>query len=122
MSKTMYKETLKAASTENFLLEPEPSSSGELSKVNRICDAFLQALKSRGSAHIQNVITAHVCKAPPDLDAGLVEIAKIRSEYLRAILHMTVDCLSNFDGVTARPRFPIGEAAIGYTNGLLTCM
>ena len=52
------------------------------SKVNRICDAFLDALKSLTASHFQNVITAHVCKSPPDLDAGLAQIAGLRSEQL----------------------------------------
>lgn len=48
------------------------------SKVNRICDAFLDVLKQRPSTNLQNLITAHVCKVPPDLDAGLKEIARLR--------------------------------------------
>ena len=79
MSRTMYRETLKVAPAEKSIAEPEALKEGNLSKVSRICDAFLQVLESRGSGHIQNIITAHVCKSPPDLDAGLAEIAKIRS-------------------------------------------
>ena len=48
------------------------------SKVNRICDAFLQVLQQRQSQGLQNIISAHVCKVLPDLDAGLMEIAKLR--------------------------------------------
>jgi len=50
------------------------------SKVNRICDAFLDCLPSRSSCHLQNIISAHVCKSPPDLDAGLAQIAKLRAQ------------------------------------------
>ena len=49
-------------------------------KVNMICDAFLDDLRKRTSTNLQNVITAHVCKAPPDLDAGLTEIARLREQ------------------------------------------
>ena len=78
MSTIMYRETLKVVPIENHITEPETSKGGNLSKVNRICDAFLEVLQTRGPTHIQNVITAHVCKIPPDLDAGLIEISKIR--------------------------------------------
>ena len=50
------------------------------SKVSRICNAFLDFLRHRTATNLQNVITAHVCKVPPDLDAGLSEIARLRLE------------------------------------------
>ena len=75
----MYKETLN-----NALEVPEQNQADSVdirnSKINRICDAFLDALKSLTTSHFQNVITAHVCKSPPDLDAGLAQIAGLRSE------------------------------------------
>ena len=79
VSKTMYKETLPEGlySQESLGIQ---TSETKTSKVNRICDAFLDALKSRTSTHFQNVVTAHVCKAPPDLDAGLTQIAGLRSK------------------------------------------
>jgi elongator complex protein 1 len=91
VSKTMYRETLKVVPAEKHLYEPEASKGSNRSKVNRICDAFLEVLESRGSGYIQNIITSHVCKAPPDLDAGLAEIGKIRS---RSSLCYTVHELS----------------------------
>lgn len=79
VSKTMYKETLPGSQ------HPQELPSGETleaksAKVNRICDAFLDVLGDRTSTHFQNVVTAHVCKTPPDLDAGLVQIAGLRSK------------------------------------------
>lgn len=79
VSKTMYKETLPGSQ------HPQDLPSGETleaksAKVNRICDAFLDVLGDRTSTHFQNVVTAHVCKTPPDLDAGLVQIAGLRSK------------------------------------------
>ena len=52
----------------------------DTSKVNRICDAFLAILNTRVDTNLQNIITAHVCKVPPDLDAGLTRIGSLRRE------------------------------------------
>lgn len=81
VSKTMYKETLSGNFTSKTVEEqPSISKSGsKTSKVNNICNAFLEALYERTSTHLQNIITAHVCKNPPDLDAGLTEISNLRS-------------------------------------------
>ncbi len=81
VSKTMYKET-RGKDPGNIIVQEEPSISktgNKISKVNRICDAFLEALRERPSTHLQNVITAHVCKYPADLDAGLTEISNLLS-------------------------------------------
>ena len=72
VSRTMYKETLRPT-------EPTLESVAEDSKVNRVCDHFLRHLQDN-SGHLQNVITAHICKSPPDLDAALSRIAKLRKE------------------------------------------
>ena len=79
VSKTMYIETLRSAVDvpEQQSLD---TSHGKVFKINRICDAFLEALKGRTSSHFQNVITAHVCKSPPDLNAGLNQIAGLKSQ------------------------------------------
>ncbi len=79
VSKTMYRETVNNATD---VPEQPQVDSFEIknSKVNRVCDAFLNALKNLTTSHFQNVVTAHVCKSPPDLDAGLAQIAGLRSE------------------------------------------
>ena len=75
----MYREMLNNAT--EVLEQHQADSFGiKNSKVNRICDAFLDALTNLTTSHFQNVITAHVCKSPPDLDAGLTQIAGLRSE------------------------------------------
>ncbi len=79
VSKTMYKETLPGGQYSQNPPEEE-GSEVKRSKVNRICDAFLDVLESHTSTHFQNVVTAHVCKTPPDLDAGLTQIAGLRSK------------------------------------------
>ena len=79
VSKTMYRETLNNAT--DFPEQHQADSyDTNNSKVNRICDAFLNALKNLTTSHFQNVVTAHVCKSPPDLDAGLTQIAGLRSK------------------------------------------
>ncbi|KAK0514757.1 hypothetical protein JMJ35_003374 [Cladonia borealis] len=79
VTKTMYRETLNNA-TEVSEQHQVESFEIKISKVNRICDAFLNALKDLTTSHFQNVVTAHVCKSPPDLDAGLTQIAGLRSK------------------------------------------
>lgn len=93
VSQSMYKDTLPEGQT-NDELEPQtngvahdgnapkyqiPHPAG--SKVNRICDAFLDALQGHTADHLRNMVSAHVCKNPPDLEAGLRMIADLRSEY-----------------------------------------
>ena len=80
----MYKDTLPLESTAAGVEEAQQRTTtledGGQVKVNRICNAFLKALRRRMAINLQNVITAHVCKVPPDLDAGLSEIARLRLE------------------------------------------
>ena len=80
VSKTMYRETLNNVTEVSE--QHQADSLIKNSKVNRICDAFLDALKSLTTSHFQSVVTAHVCKSPPDLDAGLTQIAGLKSEQL----------------------------------------
>ena len=83
VSKTMYKDTIRRHVREDGPKTVNHAQSGPdnlaLSKVNRICDAFLEVLRCRMSTNLQNVITSHLCKSPPDLDAGLLEVAKLLS-------------------------------------------
>ncbi|KAL8761308.1 MAG: hypothetical protein Q9184_002550 [Pyrenodesmia sp. 2 TL-2023] len=72
VSKTMYRETLRAEERQDA-----DATNVAKGKVNRICNAFLEALSGR-RANVKNMITAQVCKNPPDLDAGLLEIVRLR--------------------------------------------
>ena len=76
VSSTMYKETLPIAAE----IQIPQNAEGGKSKVNRVCDSFLNALKTKTATHFQNVVTANVCKLPPDLDAGLTQIAELREK------------------------------------------
>lgn len=52
----------------------------KVSKVNKICDAFLEVLKTRTATNLQNIITSNVCKNPPALDDGLLVVAQLMKE------------------------------------------
>ncbi|KUJ12018.1 elongator complex protein-like protein 1 [Mollisia scopiformis] len=88
VTQSMYKETRAMSTQENGIPEvngingvshPEPSS-GKTSKVNKVCDAFLEIMKARTSTNLQNIITANVCKSPPALDDGLLVVAQLMTE------------------------------------------
>jgi len=83
VSQTLYKDTLKVSKTEagaatQLTSAPAVKEPGKGSKVNRICDAFLAILEKRLDTNLHNLITAHVCKSPPDLEAGLHLVARLR--------------------------------------------
>lgn len=82
MAQTMYKETAKRA---NGGVPTDVALTGESrfdvnTKVNRICDAFLQVLEKRTETNLQNIVTANVCKTPPDLEGGLRIVAKLKEQ------------------------------------------
>ncbi|KAL1960232.1 hypothetical protein VTO42DRAFT_8775 [Malbranchea cinnamomea] len=101
---TLYKDTLKIAHTREQAAQTSNqanhdavvtggvSISSKDNKVNRICDGFLSALSGRIDTNLQNLVTAHVCKSPPDLDAGLQLVAKLRKQSVEqaeeAVEHM----------------------------------
>lgn len=78
VSQTLYKDTLKLSKVEAEAAEQKAKPVYKCSKVNRICDAFLSVLKNKIDTNLQNLITAHLCKSPPDLDAGLQLVADLR--------------------------------------------
>lgn len=82
VAETMYKETLRASATAEGA-DPSPladDNTRRRSKVNAICDAFLVVLERQVSVHLQSIITAHVCKSPPDLEAGLMLVSQLRKQ------------------------------------------
>lgn len=82
VSQTLYKDTLKTPKEVQTTVQPETTVSfkptTKTSKVNRICDAFLATLEKRLDTNLHNLVTAHVCKSPPDLEAGLQLVARLR--------------------------------------------
>ena len=83
VTKTMYQETFNSSPSMRVAEARDHAlTSGAFlgpSKVNSICNAFLDALEAR-SGHVQNIISAQVCKQPPDLDTSLAQIAKLRTQ------------------------------------------
>lgn len=74
VTKTLYRDTTLSPSTTS----PELSKLTLGSKVNKVADAFLYVLTSRpSSTFIQTIITAHVCKRPPDLPSALSLISSL---------------------------------------------
>ncbi|KAF2142551.1 uncharacterized protein K452DRAFT_350880 [Aplosporella prunicola CBS 121167] len=88
VTQTMYKETVKntvagtaTATAAHASGTVASSSSFDVStKVNRICGGFLEVLHKRTEANLQNIVTAHVCKSPPDLEGGLQVVAKAKAQ------------------------------------------
>lgn len=85
VTQTMYKETRvlageNATHIPNGTITTPQNPAVATSKVNRICDAVLDVLKSRTATNLQNIITANVCKSPPALDDGLLVVARLMKE------------------------------------------
>ena len=87
MSQTMYKDTRGKSRLKNDapLLNETMAASYKVnlvvtSKVNKICDAFLEVLKTRTATNLQNIITANVCKSPPALDDGLLVVSQLMKD------------------------------------------
>ncbi|KAJ5938769.1 hypothetical protein N7466_001903 [Penicillium verhagenii] len=88
VSQTLYKDTLKISKNESAVVaQPDAPAlpislrpNGKGGKINTICNAFLEVLQNRLDTNLQNLITAHVCKSPPDLEAGLNLVARLRTE------------------------------------------
>ena len=87
VSQTMYLNTLPNQASKSVIFVN--GAAQQVSKVNKICDTLLKVLESLPS-RVQNVITAYICKSPPDLDAALAWIAKIEDEQQieRAVEHI----------------------------------
>ena len=81
VSETLYRNTLpkkavngpsKTSANTSIPRANDPNEDArDSSKVNRICNAFLNTLRTKQEGCVQNMITANVCKNPPDIEAGL---------------------------------------------------
>jgi elongator complex protein 1 len=72
----MYRETLASAAPSSL---EAASNTTAGNKVNTICDAFIDVLRKKHlSKHMQNIITAYVCKSPPDHESALNLIATLK--------------------------------------------
>lgn len=81
VTETLYRDTLKAVAAPPQAVDMTAAPVKPKDKVNNICEAFIAALSSLDSSasYTQNIITAHVCKRPPDLTAALSLILTIHN-------------------------------------------
>jgi elongator complex protein 1 len=96
VSQTLYKDTIKLSGGDTV---PEITPASQLSnvpsttkpsKVNLICDNFLRVLQLQRATHLENIVTCHVSKNPPDLEAGLALISDLRKSDNQAHLDKAV--------------------------------
>ena len=93
VSKTVYKDTTKGPQ-ENTIEHIDKSGAFDnngSSKVNKICEAFLIVLRESGAGYLQNIVTAHVCKSPPDHEAALVLVSELRGKNQQEQLEHAVE-------------------------------
>ncbi|ODA83783.1 hypothetical protein RJ55_02299 [Drechmeria coniospora] len=78
VTQTTYRDTRQTPTphTSNLGAPGTPSTP----KPNIVCDALLGGLQSRKATHLQNIITAHVCKVPPALDDGLLLVSELMQD------------------------------------------
>ncbi|EME44621.1 hypothetical protein DOTSEDRAFT_53662 [Dothistroma septosporum NZE10] len=87
VTQTIYKETMPVAD-DGIGIAMNGITNGDtsvltlptISKMNKICDAFLAALSGHESTYLQCTVTAYVSKNPPDLEAGLSLVAQLRKQ------------------------------------------
>ena len=100
VAETIYKETLTSQldlplvnGHANGVPNGSPDSAVPVatSKINSICNAVLRVLQDEPSSHLQNIITAHVCKNPPDLEAGLSLVSDLRKRENQDVLEQAVE-------------------------------
>lgn len=74
---TMYPE-IKSPQTAEATIQP---ADGALGKVNRICDAFIGYMRQELlTVNTQSIVTAYVCKAPPDTQSALELISTLKGK------------------------------------------
>lgn len=120
VSQTLYKDTLKISKSESAVvaqlngqqLPSLPGAARKDNKVNVICDAFLAVLKDRVDTNLQNLVTAHVCKSPPDLEAGLSLVAHLRS-MSGSLEHSRISTANTLiqHEIANKPRMPLNTCA-----------
>ncbi|KAF2720807.1 IkappaB kinase complex, IKAP component [Polychaeton citri CBS 116435] len=80
VSQTMYKETLQLPGEDlraNGTQSEDISQTSLSSKVNRICDRFIEVLSKQRTIYLQSIVTAYVSKNPPDLENGLKLLSQL---------------------------------------------
>ena len=84
VSETLYRETLAPEETPktNGVTNENAGSHTPIvdSKMNRICNAFLHEFQVNSATRLQNTVTVHVCKKPPDLESGLRLVSELQKQ------------------------------------------
>ena len=95
VAETIYRETLhNTVGTALVANEIDASAQQSMtlpSKVNGICDAFIAVLEKDRGRHLQSIITAHVSKNPPDLEAGLQLVSELRKQRKEEQLEQAIE-------------------------------
>lgn len=79
VTKTLYRDTsMEAELSVNGANTAALPSTAKVNKVNTICDNLISALGRKGAAYLPNIITAHVCKRPPDVNSALTLVSSLR--------------------------------------------
>ncbi|KIW95354.1 uncharacterized protein Z519_03938 [Cladophialophora bantiana CBS 173.52] len=84
------------------------------SKINKIANTFLSILSSKPSSYLQTIITAHVCKRPPDLTSAL----KLVSTLLQTSKEEADVAISHLFFLTPNPSLLFDAALSLYDLGL----
>ncbi|KAK9453026.1 IKI3 family-domain-containing protein [Dipodascopsis uninucleata] len=81
VTRTIYRETIKATKLSSTIIDSTDQSTIAPDKVNNICDAVLDVLmKYHARSHVQSIITACLCKSPPDITAALNLVSSFGSQ------------------------------------------
>ncbi|KAK5092752.1 putative elongator complex protein 1 [Exophiala xenobiotica] len=79
VTQTLYRDTSKQAELAvNGTSTSVTAIASNRNKVNTICDNLISALAKKDAMYLTNIITAHVCKRPPDVDAALTLVSSLR--------------------------------------------
>jgi elongator complex protein 1 len=64
---------------ETALRHPANEKATVANKINTVCDAIIRHFKKDVmELNVQNIITAYVCKVPPDIEAAIGLIASLK--------------------------------------------
>lgn len=73
VTETLYRDTSTREATANG-----NTRTLKTDKVNSICTALIEALATRPAEYQQNIVTAHICKQPPDTKSALLLVSSLR--------------------------------------------
>lgn len=79
VTQTLYQDTSKQADLAiNGTSTSATAIVSNRNKVNTICDNLISALEKKDASYLPNIVTAHVCKRPPDVNAALTLVSSLR--------------------------------------------